>query len=453
MTTRYYDNAGGSNTSGYDTWAKAATSFATFAGIFSAGEAGFLNAASTGESVASLSPTFAGTPASPNIIMGGTKATSPDKISALTTGAKVTISGTTLGVLGSFHMWGMNFTMTSNSSFGAAFAANGATVQYYEQCSIIMQGTGGSTTISIGSGNGGNSTYVQFDNCTFSMNSGGQRIYLQGRVFIRGGSYAAQANQPTAIFNYDGTRAAHVTIDGFDFSAMASSASLFQNFGANGYCLIRNPKLPSSWTGSILSGTIGAGSRIVMINGDNGNTNYRLNVIDYAGTIRDETSIVRTGGSSDGTTPHSYRLKVATTTINYPHAMASEDMYIWIDSTGSHTISCEVVYDAGTLFNNDELYLDVEYMGTASQPKLNFEYSTRCDPLTKFNAGQAAAGTSSSESWPNATGTGPNGSSTWNKRTITSAAFTTTQKGWIIARLMCNKSAQTIFYDDKLAVT
>ena len=67
--------------------------------------------------------------------------------------------------------------------------------------------------------------------------------------------------------------------------------------------VLRNCKLDASI--AIVTGTHpGPGGAVVdLINCDSGDTNYRFAHHDYMGSMVQETTIARTGGASDGTTP------------------------------------------------------------------------------------------------------------------------------------------------------
>ena len=139
----------------------------------------------------------------------------------------------------------------------------------------------------------------------------------------------------------------------------------------------------------------------------------------------EETTIVRTGGASDGTTPIAWKI-VTTANCTYSLPFECPPIAIWNDTTGSAvTATVEGIWGGGAVPHDDEIWLDVEYLGDASSPQGSFVNDGKADLLTT-----AANQTSSSETW--------GGSTTKFKLAVT---FTPQQKGWVYARVKCAKAS------------
>jgi len=178
-----------------------------------------------------------------------------------------------------------------------------------------------------------------------------------------------------------------------------------------------------------------------MHNCDNADTNYRLWIEDYLGTIKHESTIVRSGGASDGTTPLSW-IMTSLANAEYPTLhLYSPEIAIWNDTTGSSkTVTIEVITDNVTL-NDDECWLEVMHLGTSGYPLGSWVTDCKADIMAT-----AAAQASSSETWTTT------GLTTPVKQKL-SVSFTPQEKGYIIARVVLAKASTTVYIDPKLTVS
>ena len=91
----------------------------------------------------------------------------------------------------------------------------------------------------------------------------------------------------------------------------------------------------------------------------------RFTAIASPALLTEETTIVRTGGASDGTTPISWKI-VTTANCNYSMPFECPPIAIWNDTTGSAvTATVEGIWGGGAVPNDDEVWLEVEYLGDA----------------------------------------------------------------------------------------
>jgi hypothetical protein len=165
--------------------------------------------------------------------------------------------------------------------------------------------------------------------------------------------------------------------------------------------------------------------------------NYTIYSDRTPGRLTEETTIVRTGGASDGTTPLAWKI-VTTATCTYSLAFECPPIAIWNDTTGSaKTATVEGIWGGGAAPLDDEIWIDVEYLGDASSPQGSFVNDGKADLLTT-----AANQTSSSETW--------GGSTTKFKLAVT---FTAQQKGWVYARVKCAKASSTFYVDPLITLT
>jgi hypothetical protein len=240
----------------------------------------------------------------------------------------------------------------------------------------------------------------------------------------------------------DSSRATKLLVQGFDFSALSSSVNIVKALGDGGVVAIfRDCKLPASWSGALVtSGQTKLGSRVEMHNCDNADTNYRIWVEDYAGSIKSETTIVRTGGASDGTTTLSWKMASSANTHYGVGGLASPEIVKWNETTGSSiTATVEIVTDNVTL-KDDECWLEIQYLGTSGFPLSLFSADAKADVLAT-----AVAQTTSTETWTTT------GLATPVKQKL-SVSFTPQEKGYVHAVVKLAKPSATVYVDPLLTI-
>lgn len=441
MANLYVRSTDGSNSDNGTTWALAKATIAGASAIDAAGDVIYVSDAHA-ESGASASHAFAGTNANPVRVIGGDDAAEPPtSVSAAPT---LTVSGTTFSWQGAVYTYGINFIFTSASGWAPTFNDSGGFKQLMDTCSIHLDGANGGQSLIFGTSTGYTTGECELINCTFRFAATGQRIVPYRDLIIRGGSWESGGTSPTAVFTLGtSARPANLLVEGFDFSNLSSSVVLVGTMNEGGtLATFRNCKLPASWSGTLgTSGQYKLGSRLTMHNCSAGDTNYSLWIEDYAGTIRHETTIVRTGGASDGTTGLSWKM-VTSANVAYPaNALASPEAVRWNDATGSAiTVTVEVVTDNVTL-TDAECWLEVQYLGTSGFPLSLFARDVKADVLAT-----AANQASSSVTWTTTGLTTP----TKQKLSVT---FTPQEKGFIHATVKLAKASTTVYVCPKLDVT
>ncbi|MFC0134252.1 hypothetical protein, partial [Massilia eurypsychrophila] len=213
-----------------------------------------------------------------------------------------------------------------------------ANAQRYDNCEFNLNDTHPSSLLVLGSGNSGDNTRTTLANCRIKLTSINHSVSLGGQVRINGGSMPGTSTPTLGLFNFiNGYKLTEVLIENFDFSALSNSAILFiaSSPGAQreGIAVFRNCKLPAGWVGSLVSASFDSPNlRVEMYNCDSGATNYRSWVETWAGSVKSETVIVKTGGASDGTTPKALKM-AANTNANEPLChLLSPLLAGWIDT-------------------------------------------------------------------------------------------------------------------------
>lgn len=453
MADIYVRSTDGSDTDNGSTWALAKATLAGAIAIAVAGDRILISQAHAESSSSSLTYVFPGTLAAPNQVLCVNDAAQPP--TSLATGASITTTGATqVAVQGNVFVHGLTFNCGSGSSsltpgFNVhAVVADAA--QVYEDCTWHFVRTHSGNTFSVGTMNSGHEgVSLTVRRGTFRFTNTGQVFsFSNGNVRVERGSFDAATTTPSVLFRGAiGNHKSRLLVQGLDCTNLGTSIDLVQNVGSGSDWVLRNCKLPPSWAGSLVAGTKQAGSRVEMHNCDSGDTSYRLWVEPYAGSIKSETTIVRTGGASDGTTPLSWRMTTGTAAIYPLLVLSSPELVRWNETLGGAiTVGVEVVHDAqgagsGGAFQDDELWLDVQYLGTSGFPISSFVSDAKASVLAS-----AADQTTSTEVWTTT------GLTTPVKQRL-SVTFTPQEKGYIHARVMLAKASKTVYIDHKPVVT
>jgi len=177
-----------------------------------------------------------------------------------------------------------------------------------------------------------------------------------------------------------------------------------------------------------------------MRNCDSADTNYRIAEHCYEGDLVQETTIVRTGGASDGTTSLAWNMtSSAGSTFWTP--FYSPWISGWLDSTGSKTFTGQIVHDSVTNLQNDEVWLEVEYLGDGSFPLSTFADDRMADILAT-----AADQSTTGDTWTTTGLTNPNTQDL-------SVTVTVNEKGPWRARFCLAKPSYTIYCCPKIDIT
>lgn len=454
MANLYVRSTDGSDADNGSTWALAKATAAGAAAIDAAGDTVYISQVHSETTASAVTLSWAGTLAAPSRILCANDAAEPP--TALATGAIIASTGASnLMCHGHFYAYGIDFRAGTGSSpvilgMGASAAGDSAV---FESCIFNLSfGTSSSSRIvPNSSSNHQIGSQILWKNCDVKFGAAGQGIQPGNTYFTwQGGSLLSGGTSPTTLFSSIGSyndKGTVVVVDGVNLVNASAGMNIFAVGSTISDCTIRNCKLPASWSGSLCVGTVSVGQRYKMINCDAGDTNYRLWIEDYCGYIKSETTIIRTGGASDGVTGLSFRM-TSGANAEYPvHHLRSHELSDWIDTVGSPvTLTVEIVHDSagagsGSKFQDDEVWLEVEYLGTSGFPLGSFINDAKADVLAT-----AANQADSSETWTTT------GLTTPVKQAL-SVTFTPQEKGFYIARVVLAKASKTLYFCPKATMT
>lgn len=445
MADRYLRSTDGSDADNGTTWALAKAKLAGIDAIDTAGDRIFVSQVHDEDNTASQTWSLAGTEASPTKILCGNDAAEPPTALA-TTGIIKTTGNFGMDIRGACYIYGLTFRIAIGGAGSAGLVFNSAGFkQVCEECKFQLESGNSAGVISLSTGFS-STALNEWKNCQVKFDHAGQRVTTNRPFEWRGGGLAAGTTSPTFLLTVGAAGAGGgVLLEGLDLSAGGASMDIFSM--VVGKAVIRNCKLPASWTGDLINAAVSAGCRAEMYNCDSGDTNYRLWIEDFAGNIKHETTIVRTGGASDGTTTLSWKM-ASSANAEYPHqTLVSPEIVRWNETTGSAiTVTVEIIHDsqgagASSAFQDDEIWLEVQYLGTSGFPLGSFIDDAKADVLAT-----AADQTSSSETWTTTGLTTP----VKQKLAVT---FTPNEKGFIHAKVHLAKASKTAYVDPELTVS
>lgn len=287
----------------------------------------------------------------------------------------------TIALYGFWAVYGVIF-QSNNLSTSFTINNNGAGTMRFDDCSFQMTASTGNTHFEIGGGSG--LCQVLLNNTTVSFGSSGQLIACNNvRLTWKNTQNAVQGVAPLRLFSYTSV-ACTIVLDGLDLSAL-TTVIVDSNQNAPLNVTLTDCKLAAGVTvaaSPILSG----GAAVDVIRSDSAATIYQAQRYNYFGQQVPSIIVVRTGGASDGTTSVSYSITTSANALwDFPYE--AFPIAIWNPVTGS-TVTCTVhgIWNAAALPNNDQVWLDVEYLGSASSPLASFATGSKANNLATGTA-------------------------------------------------------------------
>jgi hypothetical protein len=430
MANVYVDSTAAGAGTGAD-WANAYLTLAAALTAKAAGDIFYVAHDHAETQASSMTLTSPGTAAAPcQIICVSSAGTVPPVSADLATTATISTTGsgsniTTAGVVS--RCYGITFNV-GDSTNAASFVGGGA--WRYHSCNFRNLGNSSSGTIRP------QTTFLKtvWENCTAQFAHIGQSFTaMVGGTFEWKNTATAisGATIPTNLFvsaNYGS-----IYLQGVDLVALNTKTVMGTPAGSIRFHM-EDCKIHSATT---FSGTpTVTAARLTASRCDDGAGNHINEVHDYLGDLTTETTIVRTGGATDGTTPIAWKI-ITTARPSWADPFESQPIYIWNESTSSITVTIEGIWGGGAVPLNDEIWIEVRYLGDAASPQGSFAHTTKADSLAT-----GANTTASAESW--------GGSTTAFKM---AATFTPAQKGALSIVIKAAKVSTTFYVDPEPAIS
>jgi hypothetical protein len=318
------------------------------------------------------------------------------KITAAVTATSGSISFHNAGDT-SNYVYGVQFVNSATNNNITIGNASGQRMRF-EHCVFSLTGSGSGFIIP-----GNNvSAIVEFKDCTFSISLVGKTIALEGAVAkLENCTFTAPTiTSGNQLITMTGVPQIGNTIfEGCDFSGITfnSGSGLVGGSVPYGYTLFKDCLFPSSLPAIYRGGdaAINYPAATIDINRcDIGGTAIRNERHTPVGTEVTSTGVVRTGGASDGATPISHQLTTFVNTGNSAYSIDNRvnifnamPLTIWNSVTGSNrNIILRGIANDSRVPNNDEVWFDVEYLGSSSSPKGSYARGSKANVLAAGSA-------------------------------------------------------------------
>lgn len=132
---------------------------------------------------------------------------------------------------------------------------------------------------------------------------------------------------------------------------------------------------------TIQAAQTGYGALTKIVRSDAAGFDYRQENWNYFGSQVMETSIVRSGGASDSITPVSWKL-TSTTNTSFDFPFECDPLRIWNPNTAKNvTATIFGATSTGGVPNNDDIWMELAYLGNASFPLASFVSSGKANTL------------------------------------------------------------------------
>lgn len=446
MSNIYVRSTDGNNADNGSTWALAKANMTGASGIAVAGDIIYVSQVHAETTAGAVTFGSSGTNVTPSKIVCGNDAAQPPT-SPATTATVTTTGANSLAINSSHYCYGITFSAGTGSTRADLTLCNSANdFQVYEQCSFIL-GTTATVALLAPSGNNVANTYGIWINCTIKWGNAGQTLAPSGPWRWTGGSVVSGSATPSAgIITAFRVAAAGtggpVLIEDVDFSNLSSTVNLTAAPPPSTPIVFRNCKLPSGWSGTVLNAAFSQSGRVSVYNCDAGALNYKLWIEDHKGSIRDETTVVRSGGANDGVTQFAWRMVAGAQSFFPGSVLYSDEIALYNADTGiSKTLTVEGIHDSLTSLNDHDVWLEVHYLASSGAPLGTLITSRTTDLLST-----AASLPASTATWVTTGLTNPN---KWK----ISATMTPQMKGFFLCKIGLAKANQTIRIDPKITIS
>ncbi|MCJ2139661.1 hypothetical protein [Methylobacterium sp. E-066] len=284
------------------------------------------------------------------------------------------------------------------STRGIAFTAGSGT----GSASINIGSGGGSQqtlrnfTLTLGGSGGGsittqNANLARFLDGAVVFTSASHSIGCLGRTKWKNVAFALTGTVPTWLFGSFGYNTAIMDFEACDFSAFVSGKTLFFPQVSAAVATFKDCIVDAGVT-KATTGTYPV--EAIFVRTAATGVTYTEERYDPFGSQVDETVIVHTGGASDGTTAKSRNITAGVNaTWNAP--FEALPVATWNAATGAaKTATLEGIYNGAALPTNDQIWIDVEYLGSSASPRGSYASGTKA---TRIDAGAALP--ASTEAW------------------------------------------------------
>lgn len=441
----YFVSNSGSNTSPYDTWAKAATSLQTALTAASTnGDRVIIqyNAVPSGDAEIAANVTYT-IGANISIISasndGGSSWTPTPMNFDYWIGNSTAAKNIT--IIGAYAVLLNGITFLGRGNTNVIFLLGNSDGQHYEYENVCFEtSTGTGSHIAFGGTGNGFNGYAKLTNCRFKFNHANGQIRHLAQLEIFGGGIESTSTVPTTLFSPSySAKTGDTIISGFDMTVCSGSNLIAASSGGAFKYNFDDCKLPSTYTVFAAQPYTNKASGCALFsNCAVGDTHLNFEYADQFGTLSAVTTpYLNDGAKYDGTNPVCWKI---VTTAN--PSFATPFVTPWIEKyhsgTSAITPYLEILRNDSTApFKNDEVWGEFSAQATAGSVLPVFKNDRRALNATGANQ-DVGAGLAS---W-----TGESGSA-WSGKIDAGSSVTPAEIGMLRARVYVGAPNTTVYVD------
>lgn len=345
-------------------------------------------------------------------------------VGSLTTGATETTGGnfvftiSTVNDDAALYVYGFSITAGAGTATGSSniTLSNVGGRVIFENCALWINSTVTSPLISIGTTGTTTGTKAVFIGCSFRFGNAAQKIAPRGPIEFINCSINGSGSSPTTLFIPSSAARTVMTVAGCDFSAATNVVDVSiasQTIALFNNCVIGTP---TTGTHSGFNGGFHEFHACGPVDGTNGPDLLNYFADGPTGVVEDDQSVYLTTGGAQGKqddgTATSYSFKLTpNANASFVTPLYTPWVYVYVGATGSKTFTMKCADTESAVLKNNELILEVEYVGgaqVANSPQSQHETTGPLVSGTIFSDATAAGSnlTDTGEAWTGITETG-----------------------------------------------
>jgi len=416
-----YVKATGSNTSPYDTWAKASTTLATAITAAAAGDIIYVHNGFTDAGANNTSVTF--TPAD-NVRIISTSDTTNAPPLTYAAGAQFSTTGTGNLIIPSGEWFGFIFNASTGGALsGFTLCTTDNRTPSFEDCSFLITNTNTTSAVLVGPATSPFNTTLVTRNCSFQWGHISQGINLRTKWLDVGSNFDVGSVHPTTLFK----SLTNLTVGDFVGSSFAAVTGTLFAAGLVPYVMRLSNCIYNATVNIQASLSDDGQGEVYLFDCHSGDTHYAFAHYSYRGTTVASTSkyVTADGASYDGTNRHSLTITGVNATFGLPYASPWIDAYT--ASTSAVTPYFETARDgSATKFTDGEVWAEFSAKTTSGSTRAT-AYNDRRGPLTAAASQATGAGTGA---WTGLSGTAA------SQKCDSGASLTPQELGYVRGRIV-----------------
>lgn len=382
------------------------------------------------------------TPATPFKVICASDAATPPTAVATTAVVNITGSGSA-HFTQSQYVYGITYNLGSAASTNSlgAFTSGTDYNLIFDNCNINLANTSTSSAFALGPATA-KFCDIQFLSSKLKFGVAAQKILVNGKLVVKGGSIDAAGIIPDALIVSSYDSPGYIEYNGVDLASGGDwTSKALVNVASPQKLMVVFNDCKKAAAAAITTGTYTGpnGSRVRFINSSTDTAQLSYFDESYMGKIVDEKVIVRTGGGTQGTVPTSYKMTSTNASWAYPLEFVFN---VTNEATGvAQTWLVEILHDSVTALTNGQIALEVMGRDVTTTPLVSLLRDRKASILSA-----AANQATSTAAWTTTGLTNP------NKQSL-SVTFTPLVKGNVAVRVLLYMPSKTVYVCHKAIVT